>query len=79
MLWSALIAFGHLIAFFGLGSALTLQIALLKPPPDIETEKRIQRADLLRSRPDKITQVSALLAYRHWWLITFNRENYDQQ
>ncbi len=45
MLGSALIAFGHFIAFFGLASALTLQIALVKPSPDIETAKRIQRAD----------------------------------
>ena len=45
MLAPALIAFGHFIAFFGLTSALTLQIALVKPFPDIETAKRIQRAD----------------------------------
>ena len=45
MLFSALIAFGHFVAFFGLASALTLQIALVKPSPDIETAKRIQRAD----------------------------------
>lgn len=45
MLGSALIAFGHFAAFFGLGSALTLQIALVRPSPDIETAKRIQRAD----------------------------------
>ncbi len=45
MLASALIAFGHFIAFFGLASALTIQIALVRPSPDIETAKRIQRAD----------------------------------
>ncbi len=45
MLSSALIAFGHFIAFFGLASALTLQIALVRPSPDFETAKRIQRAD----------------------------------
>lgn len=45
MLGAALIAFGHFIAFFALACALTLQIALVKPSPDIETAKRIQRAD----------------------------------
>jgi len=45
MLFSALIAFGHFVAFFSLASALTLQIALVKPSPDIDTAKRIQRAD----------------------------------
>ena len=45
MLAAALIAFGHFFAFFGLGAALVLQIALVKPSPDIETAKRIQRAD----------------------------------
>ncbi len=45
MFFSALIAFGHFVAFFGLVSALTLQIALVKPSPDIDTAKRIQRAD----------------------------------
>ena len=42
---SALIAFAHFIAFFGIASALTLQIALVRPSPDIDTAKRIQRAD----------------------------------
>jgi len=45
MLTAAFIAFGHFFAFFGLGAALVLQIALVKPSPDIETAKRIQRAD----------------------------------
>ncbi len=45
MLGSALVAFGHFFAFFGLASALTLQIALVRPSPDIDTAKRIQRAD----------------------------------
>ena len=46
MTWSsALVAFGHFIAFFGLVSALILQIALVKPSPDLETAKRIQRFD----------------------------------
>lgn len=45
MLGSSLVAFGHFIAFFGLASALTLQIALVRPSPDMDTAKRIQRAD----------------------------------
>ena len=45
MLLSALIAFGHFVAFFALTSALTLELALLKPSPDIETANRIRRAD----------------------------------
>lgn len=42
---AAFIAFGHFVAFFGLTAGLVLQIALVKPSPDIETAKRIQRAD----------------------------------
>ena len=42
---SALVAFGHFMAFFALASALTLQVALVKPSPDLETAKRIQRSD----------------------------------
>lgn len=42
---SALIAFGHFLAFFGMASALTLQVALVRPSPDIETARRIQRSD----------------------------------
>ena len=45
MLASALIAFGHFLAFFALTSALVLQIALLTDSPTIEIAKRIQRAD----------------------------------
>lgn len=45
MLWSALIAFGHFLAFFSLTAALVLQLALLRPSPDMDTAKRIQRAD----------------------------------
>ena len=35
---SALIAFGHFIAFFEMASALTLQIALVKPSTFSETD-----------------------------------------
>lgn len=42
---SALIAFGHFITFFGMASALTLQVALVKPSLDFETAKRVQRSD----------------------------------
>lgn len=45
MIISALIAFGHFVAFFSLTAALVLQYALLRPSPDIDTAKRIQRAD----------------------------------
>ena len=45
MIGSALIAFGHFLAFFALISALVLQIALLTDSPTIEIAKRIQRAD----------------------------------
>lgn len=45
MLGSALIAFGHFLTFFALTAALVVQIALLKPSPELATAKRIQRAD----------------------------------
>lgn len=45
MLGAALIAFGHFLAFFALSAALVLQLALLRESPDIETARRIQRAD----------------------------------
>jgi len=45
MLSSGLVAFGHFVAFFALTAGLVLQIALLKPSLDLETAKRIQRAD----------------------------------
>ncbi|MFT5657329.1 MAG: putative membrane protein [Gammaproteobacteria bacterium] len=45
MIGSALIAFGHFVAFFGLTAALVLQIALLTDTPSIDVAKRIQRAD----------------------------------
>jgi putative membrane protein len=45
MMDSALIAFGHFLAFFALTAALVLQIALLTDSPTIEVAKRIQRAD----------------------------------
>ena len=42
---AALVAFGHFGAFFALTAALVVQIALLRPSPDLETARRIQRAD----------------------------------
>jgi putative membrane protein len=45
MIGSALISFGHFLAFFALTAALVLQIALLTSSPTIEIAKRIQRAD----------------------------------
>lgn len=45
MIGSALIAFGHFLAFFALTAALVMQIALLTASPTIEIAKRIQRAD----------------------------------
>jgi putative membrane protein len=33
------------MAFFGMSSALTLQIALVRPSLDIETARRVQRSD----------------------------------
>lgn len=45
MLSSALVAFGHFLAFFALTAALVLQLALLSVSPSIDIAKRIQRAD----------------------------------
>lgn len=45
MLFAALIAFGHFLAFFALGAALVLQLALLQESPSQEVARRIQRAD----------------------------------
>lgn len=45
MIISALVSFGHFIAFFAMTAALVLQLAILRPSPDIDTAKRIQRAD----------------------------------
>ena len=45
MLGAALIAFGHFLAFFALGAALVLELALLGESPDLETARRIRRAD----------------------------------
>lgn len=45
MLGAALIAFGHFLAFFALTAALVLELALLRESPDIDTARRIQRAD----------------------------------
>ena len=45
MLASALIAFGHFVAFFALAAALVLELALLSESLSAETARRIQRAD----------------------------------
>ncbi len=45
MLAAALIAFGHFLAFFALGGALVLELALLTESLNVETARRIQRAD----------------------------------
>lgn len=45
MLPAALIAFGHFLAFFALGAALVLELALLTESLSVETARRIQRAD----------------------------------
>lgn len=45
MMGSALVSFGHFLAFFALTAALVLQIALLTQSPTVEIAKRIQRAD----------------------------------
>ena len=46
MLAGALIAFGHFLAFFALGAALVLELALLTESLSVETARRIQRADM---------------------------------
>ncbi len=45
MLLAALIAFGHYLAFFALTAAIVLNVALLRESLDIDTARRIQRAD----------------------------------
>lgn len=45
MLLTALVAFGHFVAFFALAAALVLELALITESPSIETAKRILRAD----------------------------------
>ena len=45
MLWSALIAFGHFLAFFSLIAALVLQLTLISESISVATARRIQRAD----------------------------------
>ena len=45
MLLSALIAFGHFVAFFALAAALVLELTLITESISVETAKRIQRAD----------------------------------
>jgi len=47
MLVSALIAFGHFLAFFTLSAALVLELALLTESLSVETARRIQRADMV--------------------------------
>ena len=45
MLWSALIAFGHFLAFFSLTAALVLQLSLILESISVAAARRIQRAD----------------------------------
>jgi putative membrane protein len=45
MLWSALIAFGHFLAFFALTAALVLQLTLVSESIGGYTARRIKRAD----------------------------------
>lgn len=45
MLLAALIAFGHFLAFFGLAAALVVQLTLLRDNLNVDTARRIQRAD----------------------------------
>ena len=42
---AALIAFGHFLAFFALTAAIVLTLALVRESIDLETARRIQRAD----------------------------------
>ncbi len=42
---AALVAFAHFLAFFVLTAALVLQLVLIRESPEIDTAKRIQRAD----------------------------------
>lgn len=66
MLWSALIAFGHFIAFFSLTAALVLELALLRASPDIETAKRIRRADRAYGLMAMLLLVFGLLRVFHF-------------
>ena len=45
MIWSAVIAFGHFVAFFVLTAALVLQLGLISQSISVDTARRIQRAD----------------------------------
>ncbi len=45
MLLAALIAFGHFLAFFALTAGIVLTLALIRESLDLETARRIQRAD----------------------------------
>ena len=47
MLAAALVAFGHILAFFALSAALVLELALLTESLNIAAARRIQRADLV--------------------------------
>ena len=67
MFTAGLVAFGHFVAFFALTAALVLQIALLKPSPDLETAKRIQRAD-------RVYGLMAMLILVFGFLRVFNFE-----
>jgi putative membrane protein len=46
MLAAALISFGHFLAFFALGAALVLELALVAESLSVATARRIQRADM---------------------------------
>jgi putative membrane protein len=45
VLWAALVAFGHFLAFFALTAALVLELTLIKESMSVEVAKRIRRAD----------------------------------
>jgi putative membrane protein len=45
MLWAALVAFVHFLAFFVLTTALALQLGLLSDSISVATARRIQRTD----------------------------------
>ncbi len=54
MLIAALVSFGHFLAFFALTAAIVLTLALVRESPDLETARRIRRAD-------RVAGISALL------------------
>lgn len=66
MIISALVAFGHFFAFFAFTAGLVMQIALVKPSPDIETAKRIRRADRAYGLMAMLLLVFGLLRVFHF-------------